>query len=112
MPNYNGLLKARIGTCRSGTSFDVPHELENERVGEFLKPFNTDELVDIFCMTEAVFSRYRDKLEERHELKSLYSINDYIRSDAIAPQIAKLLEMMDLVTSPNLVQHGLTLLLG
>ncbi len=111
MPNQKPIA-ARIGPCRSGISFDVPHELEHQDVDAFLKPFCLDELVDIFCMTEAVFSRYRDSLDQKFELTSLYSINDHIRCEIIMAKLENRLEVMGLVTSPKLVQHGLTLLLG
>lgn len=111
MPNQKPIA-ARIGTCRSGISFDVPHELSDEDVDVFLKSFDVDELIDVFCMTEAVFSRYRNNLDEQFELKPLYRINERIRGDIFAPRIANTLEVMGLVTSPKLVQHGLTLLLG
>ena len=111
MPNHKPIT-SRIGTCRSGTSFDVPHEFENENVDTLLEPFSIDELIDIFSMTEASFSRSRDSLEKRHELKTLYRINEHIRGEMIMAKIADVLESMGLVTSPNLVQHGLTLLLG
>lgn len=79
MPKYKHLLKTRIGTCRSGVLVEVFHELVKEDLVEFLNRFCDCELVDIFCMTEAMYSRYREDLVEHSAYHSLVLINDQLK---------------------------------
>lgn len=112
MPKYQHWLKTRIGTCRSGTSFDIPHDLKNEEIGAFLRSFSVDELVDIFCMTEAMFSRHLDSLEERRDYIFLWEINSHLRAASNTNKLEDELKGLSLLTSPDFVRHGLNLLLG
>lgn len=112
MPKYESHLKTRIGTCRSGTPFDVPHHLEEENIKELLTQFNLDDLVDIFCMTEAIFSRHREHIKTTNEWSTILLINQFLRREPMISILESKLTSIGLTCSPNFVAYGTTLLLG
>lgn len=112
MPKYEHWLKTRVGTCRSGLSFDLPHELNLSQINGFLKMFSNEELVDIYCMTEAVLSRYKDNLQTRRDFRSIQLINKHLNSLKESPALAKEFKERRLKVSPDYVRHGLKLLLS
>lgn len=111
MSNYETVILSRIGTCRSGRKIDIPCELKPKDISEIIRSFSVDEIVDLFCMTEAFFSRYRDSLDKQSNLKVLIGINRYLRDEPIKAQMAKEFKSLNLITSPDFVRHGQKLLL-
>jgi hypothetical protein len=111
MPKYRHWLTTRIGTCRSGTTFDIPHDFKGENIEEFLYHFDTRELVDILCMTEAIFSRRLDSAKDREDVIVLWHINKHIRSFLMS-ELENDLKDLRLSISSDFVRHGLNLLLG
>lgn len=112
MPKFKHLLKTRIGTCRSGMPLDLPHELNPLIVREFFSRFNAGELVDIFCMTEALISRSKEALQAFSEFSSIQLINSHLRNLRDSPLLADEFKELKLKVSPDYVRHGLKLLLG
>ena len=48
MPKVIEKVYSRIGTCRSGTPFDVPYEIEAKDLDDIVKKLSIADLVDIF----------------------------------------------------------------
>lgn len=63
-------------------------------------------------MTEAMFSRHQNNLEDRPEADSLRQLNSYFRTPAMMLKIESELTLLGLKYSPMLVRHGQALLLG
>lgn len=78
---------------------------------EFLYHFDSCDLVDILCMTEAMFSRHLESVDARDDIVALWLINKHIRG-VLMSKLENEFKGLSLFTSPDFVRHGLNLLLG
>lgn len=58
-------------------NFQYPHDFKGEEVHEFLYHFDGCDLVDILCMTEAMFSRHLESVDARDDIVALWLINKH-----------------------------------
>lgn len=113
MSDFTKLLKTRIGTCRSGTKFDIPHKFADSSILEFWTRFSLDDRVDLFCMTEAKIALVVRSSSGDESDQSLDELNNFIwtTEGKGIEEIRPRLEQLGLFTSPAYVQFGQKMLL-
>lgn len=102
---------SRVGTCRSGRAFDIPHEWTVEEAISFFDSLAIDDRVDVFCMVEARMSEIAASGNESHEDDSLDGLNELIWETGVVAELRPYLDALGLYTSPGYVRFGKSLLL-
>jgi hypothetical protein len=111
MSYFDKYLKSRIGTCRSGMPFDVPHEFSEENVADHLSQFAIHELVDIFCMCEAFLELYEKTETLNQGMKGIRVIGQFLWKKESFAILFPHLDQLGLRVSPDYVRFGQTMLL-
>ena len=65
-----------IGTTRSGKIIEISPVISDKTINEFLKPFDIEDLVDVYCLTDfQLLKNYRLNADTRKEavLAQLFS---------------------------------------
>ncbi len=110
MPKFEKHLKTRIGTCRSGRPFDLPHFLQEDNLPEYLALFSADDCLDMFCMIEAVIALKYSSGQGRWEEEAIDELHSYFWWEENITQLRPKLEHLGLKGSPDYVRHGQMLL--
>lgn len=111
MTEFTKVILSRIGTCRSGTKFDVPHELDDSEIDSFWNAFDLDDRIDIFCMIESKIVSAAETNNVNSSDQSIRSLNQFVWKTIAIDELKPYLEAMGLYTSAAYVQFGQSLLL-
>ena len=111
MTKTTKILVTRIGTCRSGRPFDLPHDLVKDLVGSFFLEFDLQDRVDIFCMCEAMIRRATHSSRSYSDYESIKTLNTYLWSKNVFTELEPNLIDIGLRTSTDYVRHGHPLLM-
>ncbi len=95
-----------VGHFRSKKSMIVPLVLEIDKIELFLKQYSLDELVDIFCVSEALVLKHKRQRFEGGEAKTVQNINSYLRARIDIEPLQGALNMLQLFTSLDYVRFG------
>ena len=103
------ILTTRLGTCRSGTPFDLPDDLMDD-VKSFFWGFEARDRVDVFCMCEASIRRATNAAQSYSDYESIKILSTYLWKKNVFPKLEPTLIESGLRTSTDYVQHGQPLL--
>jgi hypothetical protein len=101
---------SRLGTCRSGTHFDIPHELSEALTENYMARFEITDRVDIFCMCEAIIVSVEKSTRAYSDHKSIRMLYRYRWQDKVFAALSQHLRSQGLNSSPDYVRFGQAML--